>query len=164
MRPLILLCVGLATFALALGFATQALWAWAGLVIAIALLWLAGDWRGWDWVAEPCLAGWVGLAAFGAWWGVISGWMLLGIVAALAAWDLSHFAARLRHAGAITPLAELTRAHLRRLAIVAGAGLLLGGIALGIRVELTFGWAILAAALAIIGLSRLLRAGGSEGQ
>ena len=162
MRPLILLCAGLATFVLALGYIGQSLWAGVGIVVAIGLLWLAGDWRGWDWVAEPCLAGWVGLAAFGAWWGVISGWMLLGVVAALAAWDLSHFAARLRDAGALTPPAELTRAHLRRLAIVAGAGLLLGGIALGIRVELTFGWAILAAALAIIGLSRLLRAGGSE--
>jgi hypothetical protein len=36
--------------------------------------------------------------------------------------------------------------------------LLLGGIALGIRVELTFGWAILAASLAVIGLSRLIGA------
>ena len=162
MRSLTLLCAGLATLTLALGSASQSFWAGVGAAGAIGLLWLAGDWRGWDWVAEPCLAGWVGLAAFGAWWGVISGWMLLGVVAALAAWDLSHFAARLRDAGALTPPAELTRAHLRRLAIVAGVGLLLGGIALGIRVELTFGWAILAAALAIIGLSRLLRAGGSE--
>jgi hypothetical protein len=129
----------------------------------IGLLWLAGDVRGWDWLAEPCLAGWVGLAAFGAWWGVISGWMLLGLVAALMAWDLHHFVTRLRDAGTITAPDELTRIHLRRLALVTGAGLLFGGIALVVRVELTFGWALLAAALAIIGLSRLLRAGGSEG-
>jgi len=163
MRPLTLLCAGMATFALALGYAGQALWAGVGVAVAIGLLWLAGDRRGWDWAAEPCLAGWVGLAAFGAWRGVNSSWMLPGVVAALAAWDLGHFIARLRGAGAITQAAELTRAHLRRLAVVAAAGLLLGGIALGIRVELTFGWAILAAALAIIGLSRLLRAGSSEG-
>src|SRR3954467_8933370 len=129
MRPLTLLCAGLATFALALGYAGQALWAGVGVAVAIGLLWLAGDRRGWDWAAEPCLAGWVGLAAFGAWRGAISGWMLIGVVAALAAWDLRHFDMRLRAAGAIPPPEGLTRAHLRRLAVVAASGLLLGGIA-----------------------------------
>jgi hypothetical protein len=162
MRPLILLCAGLATLALAAGYAVQALWFGAGLVLLIGLVWVVGDRRGWDWVAEPCLAGWLGLAAFGAWWGAISGWMLIGLVAALAAWDLRHFDMRLRDGG-IAPANELTRAHLRRLALVAGAGLLCGAIALGIRFDLTFGWALLAGALAVIGLSRLLRAGGSEG-
>ena len=164
MRLLTLLCAGLATFTLALGYAGQSLWAGVGAAVAIGLLWLAGDWRDWDWVADACLVGWVGLAAFGAWLGLTDGWMLLSVVAALTAWDLRHFAVRLRGAGAITPPAELTRDHLRRLVIVAATGLLLGGLAIGIRVELTFGWAILAAALAIIGLSSLLRAGGREGQ
>jgi len=88
--------------------------------------------------------------------------MLIGVVAALAAWDMSHFAVRLRDAGTGTQLAELTRTHLRWVAAVVGTGLLLGGIALGIRVELAFGWAIVAASLAIIGLSRLIRSGGKE--
>jgi hypothetical protein len=162
MRPLTLVCAGLATFALALGFVTQSLWAWAGIAVAIGVLWLAGDWRGWDAVAGPCLAGWVGLAAFGAWWGVISGWMLIGTVAALAAWDLRRFGIRLRDAVAIIDRAELTRAHLRYLAIVAAAGMLFGGIALGTRFELTFGWALLAAVLAVIGVSSVIRAGGKE--
>ncbi len=164
MRLLSLLCAGLATFALALSYAGQALWAGFGVDIAIGLLWLAGDWRGWDWAAEPCLAGWVSLAAFSTWQELPAGWMLIGVIAALAAWDLRHFAVRLRDAGAITQLAELTRAHLRRLTIVAASGLLLGGIALSIRVELTFGWAIFTAALAIIGLSSLIRSGGREEQ
>ena len=164
MRPLSLLSAGLATCALVAGYAIAALWAGAGIAVMIGLLWLAGDVRVWDWLAEPCLAGWVGLAAFGAWWGVISGWMLLGLVAALMAWDLRHFGMRLQAAGAITAPDELTRIHLRRLALIAGAGLLFGSIALVVRFELTFGWALLAAALAIIGLSRLLRAGGSEEQ
>jgi hypothetical protein len=159
MRLLTLLCAGMATLALALGYAGQALWAGVGVDVAIGLLWLVGDWRSLDWRADPCLAGWVGMAAFGAWQGLPAGWMLIGLVAALAAWDLGHFAMRLRGVGAITEFAELTRAHLRQLAFVVGAGLLLGGIALGIRVELTFGWAILTAALAIIGLRSLIRAG-----
>ena len=164
MRSLTLLCAGLATLTLALGSASQSFWAGVGAAGAIGLLWLAGDWRDWDWVAEACLVGWVSLAAFGAWLGLTGGWMLLGVVAAMAAWDLRHFAARLRAAGAIPSPAELTRDHLRRLAIVAATGLLLGGLAIGIRVELTFGWAILAAALAIIGLSSLIRLSGREEQ
>jgi hypothetical protein len=164
MRTLTLLCAGLAALVLALGYAGHALWAGVGVAAAIGLLWLAGAWRGWDWVAEPCLAGWVGLAAFGVWQGLPAGWVLIGVIAALAAWDLSHFAAHLRSAGAIAPPTELMRAHLRRLAVVVAVGMLLGGIALGIRVELTFGWALLAAALAIIGLSRLIGAGGRAGQ
>src|SRR5688500_9420446 len=119
MRPLTLLCASLATFALALGYVSQTLWEDAGLAVAIGLLWLAGDWRIWDWTADACLAGWVGLAAFGTWQGLPAGWMLIGVVAALGAWDLSHFAVRLRDAGALPPPAELTRAHLRQLAIVA---------------------------------------------
>jgi hypothetical protein len=163
MRPHSVLSAGLATCALVAGYAIAALWAGAGIAVVIGLLWLASEMRGWDWLAEPCLAGWVGLAAFGAWWGVISGWMLVGLVAALAAWDLRHFGMRLQAAGAISLPADLTRIHLRRLALVAGAGLLFGGMALGIRIQLTFGWSLLAGALAIIGVSRLLRAGGSEG-
>jgi hypothetical protein len=164
MRLLTLLCAALTTFVLALGYAGQSLWAGVGVAAVIGLLWLAGDWRGVGWMAEPCLAGWVALAAFGAWIGLTSSWMLLGVVAALVAWDLAHFAARLRAAGATPPPAELARAHLRRLAIVAAVGLLLGGIALGIEIELTFGWALLAAALAVIGMSRLIGAGRSADQ
>jgi hypothetical protein len=164
MRPLTLLCATLATLALALGYADQSLWDGVGVAVALGLLWLAGDWRNWDWAADVCLAGWLGLAAFGTWQELPAGWMLIGVVAALATWDLGHFAVRLRAAGAILPPADLTRAHLRQLAIVIAAGLLLGGIALGIQVELTFGWALLAATLAIIGLSRLISAGGREEQ
>jgi hypothetical protein len=162
MRLLTLLCAGMATLALALGYGDQALWAGVGIDIAIGLLWLAGDWRIWDWAAAPCLAGWTGLAAFGAWQGLAAGWMLIAVIAALAAWDLGHFAMHLRDAGAIAQPADLARAHLRQLAIVVVSGTLLGSIALGMRIELTFGWAILAAVLAIIGLSSFIRAGGSD--
>jgi len=98
--------------ALAIGYARYALWAGVGIAAAIGLLWLAGDWRGWDWAAEPCLVGWVALAAFGAWQGLAAGWMLLGVIVALAAWDLAHFSTRLRDAGTVTHPHELTRAHL----------------------------------------------------
>jgi hypothetical protein len=159
MRAIAGACAGTATLALTLGYAGQALWAGSGICVAIGLLWLGGQWRGAVWAADVCLAGWVGLAAFGAWQSLPAGWMLLGVAAALAAWDIEHFAGRLRGAGHVTQRAELTRAHLGRLAIVVAIGLGLGAAALGLRLELTFGWAILVAGLAIYSLSRLLGAG-----
>jgi hypothetical protein len=164
MRAIAGTCAGAATLALAIGYSGQALWAGAGLCIAIGLLWLGSQWRGADWASDPCLAGWVALGAFGAWQALPAGLMLLGIVAALAAWDLDHFASRLRRAGHVAQRPELARAHLRQLAVVAAIGLALGTIALGLRVELTFGWALLAAGLAIYSLSRLIGAGRDAAQ
>jgi len=67
MRLLTLICAGVALFALALGYAGRASWAGVGIDVAIGLLWLAGDWCGWDATADLCLAGWIGLAALGTW-------------------------------------------------------------------------------------------------
>lgn len=159
MRLLMWICAGFATVTLALSYAGQGLWAGAGLCVALGVLWLGGKWRGADWAADPCLAGWVGLAAFGAWQGLPSGGSLLSVVAALAAWDLSHFAGRLRRAGHVERRAELERAHLGQLATVAAIGALLGAAALGLRLELTFGWALLVGGLTIYSLSRLIGAG-----
>ena len=162
MRILAWICAGLATLAPALGYAGQSLWVGAGICAAIGLLWLTGQSRGWDWVADPCLAGWVWHGRLWRWQELPAVWMLAGVVAALAAWDLARFDERLRTAGAIPRRAELTRAHLRHLALAAAAGLLLGGIALGVRFELTFGWVVLIGALAIAGISGLIRSGRNE--
>jgi hypothetical protein len=151
--------IGAAALALTLGYALGSLWAGAGICTAIGLLWLVGQWRGWDWAADLGLVGCVGLAAFGVWSGLFGGWMLLGIVLALVAWDLDHFAQQMRSAGRIVGAGELWRAHLRQLFAVAGLGLLLGGVAMGIRIELGFGWALAAAALTILSLKTLIGSG-----
>ncbi|HEU5102774.1 MAG TPA: hypothetical protein VFU22_27320 [Roseiflexaceae bacterium] len=159
MRAIAGACVGAATLVLTLSYAGQALWAGAGIGAAIGLLWSIGQWRGAHWPTDLYLAGWVGLAAFGAWQGVSAGWMLVAMIAALAAWDLDRFAERLHSAGRVIHPTDLARAHLRQLAIVVGVGLVLGFVALGLRIELTFGWALLVAGLAIYSLSRLIGAG-----
>jgi hypothetical protein len=58
---------------------------------------------------------------------------------------------------------DLRPPHLQRLAVVAGLGLGLGWLALGIRVQLSLGWAIILSLLAIIGLSRVLGIKGTNG-
>jgi hypothetical protein len=92
----------------------------------------------------------------GVWAGVWPGWLLLGLVAALAGWDLEYLANRLRYMRADDMAAALTNTHLRRLGRVLAASLLLGGTALILHYQLNFGLAVLIALLAVFGLTRFV--------
>jgi hypothetical protein len=155
----------LAVFALALGYGLAGLWGGALSVTASGLLWLLGRRRDWDWMASVVLIFLVGAAAGGLWLDLGAGWMLIGVVAALSAWDLDHFARRLRAVGRVEGARDLERRHLLRLLIVDGLGLLLAAVALKIKVGLSFGAAFLLGLLAVVGLSRavlFLRHGNSR--
>ncbi len=145
--------IGLATGVLALGYALSNAWAGTLLTIACGGVWWIGRQRSWPWIASAGLIVSTLAAAFGAWRGMPPAWMLTGAVAALAAWDLDHFERRLQDAQRVGGQRELIRSHLRRLLIATGSGLLLGWLALGVRVELGFGLALLLGLLAFLGLS-----------
>ena len=132
---------------------------------------LVGQWSG---SGYGCfLAGWgatslalVGLATIcglsrARWiWGVVRVvpfFMLIGLIFALAAWDLTIFKQRLRQTGEVEAETTLEIDHLRRLGIVAGLGLLLGLVALTIQFQLTLLWALLLGFLIIIGLGRVIK-------
>ena len=149
--------ISLATLAIALGYGAGERWAGAALAVAVGLLWLVGWLRDWSWIASPGLACFVGLAALGIWWELTPAGMLAGVVAGLAAWDLVHFAQRLRGAGRVMGAAELVRSHMLRLLPIVLAGLLLGAVGLGVQIELRFGWALLLGALAVLGLRWAMR-------
>jgi len=99
----------------------------------------------------------VGTAAIGLQlrWGV--GWALLGMMAALSAWNLDHFAQCLACAGQAEQARELERQHLWRLLIVDGLGFLLAALALGLQIKPDFGLACILGLLAIVGLSQTIR-------
>jgi hypothetical protein len=158
MRLFAPISVILAALALAAGCAVAGFWAGAALGVGLGLLWLAAQRRGWEWAGAPAFVGLVGLAAFGAWSGLPAAWMLIGAISALTAWDLDRFWWRLRGAGRVVGEQALVRAHLLWLASVAGLGLLLGGAALAVQLDLGFGWALLAGALALLGLGQVIRA------
>jgi hypothetical protein len=152
--------IGLATCALALGYALGGLWAWTPLIVALGFLWLLGQWRGRGWMTSVGLVFFVGVATGGLWLDLAAGWMLFGMVAALSAWDLDYFAQRLRSVEWAETLAErrrdLERRHLWRLLLVDGLGLLLAAVALGVEVKLSFGAAFLLGLLAVLGLSQAI--------
>lgn len=85
------------------------------------------------------------------------GWLLVGITAALAAWDLEAFGARMAGVARIEHEHALVWDHLRRLAMVCGAGLLLATLASLVRIRLSFGVALVLASIAVLGLGYVLR-------
>jgi hypothetical protein len=145
-----------AAAALATGYGLNGLWSGAAVALAVGGFWLVGQRHQWRWVASMALVLFVGVAAVGQGGGAGGGWMLVGVVVALVVWDLDRFAWRMRAAGRVEGADALERRHLRRLLLVAGAGLFLGAVALSVKIELSFVVAFLLVFLAVLGLSQVV--------
>ena len=148
---------GLATALLAWGYSSGEFWAWVGVVLVLGVLWLVGGWRRLRWVSSAALFLYAGLAAGGVLAGLPAGWMAGGLVVALVAWDLDAFIGRLGAAGRVEGRRDLERRHLLRLIVVAGLGLALALVALGVRIQLGFAAAVLLGLIAAWGLGRVVR-------
>lgn len=88
--------------------------------------------------------------------GVAGGWLLVGSIGWLAAWDLDVLHGQMRSAH-LEAADLLLRLHLQRLAWVALAGLLLGGLVLSVTLRLNFASMFVLALLALFALSALVR-------
>jgi hypothetical protein len=146
--------VCLSVGAFALGSALGGLWFVALPILVLGVAWLAGQTRGWPWIASLGLVLSTVAAAAGLLVGLGAGWMLAGLVAALAAWDLHHFSHTLESVPRVEGARSLERRHLQRLLIAVGLGVLLAVVALGIRVTLGFGLVLLLGLVAVLGLSQ----------
>lgn len=156
-RWLMGLCVSLATFCLCAAFIASS-WYMALMMLGIGLLWLSvlrhGNSQVADWgLFTFCVAAiWAGLQ--GAAWG----WPLTSAVAGLAGWDLTHYLAHLQAAPERQNEGELVRRHLLRLAGVAGGGWLLATFTLASSIDINYIGAIPLAGVAVIALTRSVRA------
>ena len=147
----------IAAGALAVAYSIGGQGQWSPVFIALGVLWWIGQRRGEQRVAAFGLLGFVVGAVIGFWVDLGGGRLLLSTVAALAAWDLGDFALRLQDVDNDEDVRTLEHHHLRRLAVVSSMGLLLGELALTIRVDLRFGVVSALGLIAIFGLSRLVR-------
>ncbi|HRV90797.1 MAG TPA: hypothetical protein P5526_01400 [Anaerolineae bacterium] len=134
-----------------LGF--ERYWQMGFVVAGAGLLWLIGERKGRTGGPEVGLVTFVALAALGVYWGKPAIWMLFGTVAALVTWDVSLFSRRLALTGRIENETDLRRVHWQRLAATAGLGLLLGGLALGVAIPISFGGAVGLGLVAVVSLS-----------
>jgi hypothetical protein len=78
--------------------------------------------------------------------------MLVAILAALAAWDLNAFQARLALAPKDEKTLALEKAHLLRLGWVLGAGLFLSLAGLLVQIRLSLLWAMLLGVVVVFGI------------
>jgi hypothetical protein len=155
-RSVLWASIAVAAGALALGYGLGGYGLPALLVAVLGGLWLLGRWRAWPWVAPAGFLCFTLAAAIGMLLGLGAGWMLLGAAAALVAWDLDDLVRRLERAGRVEAQAAIESRHLARLAAVAGLGLALAAIPLGLRLDLGFGLVLLLGLLAVLGLGRVV--------
>lgn len=149
--------IGAAVAGLVLGYLGSDASVLAPLPALAGLLWLAGRWRGWRWIASPAMVTLTLLAALGMTRGASPILLFVGSVASLVAWDLDQFTRRLQRAACAFDAAALAAEHLRRLAAVSALGLLLGLIALVVHLRLDIGWALAIGLVAAVSLSRAIR-------
>jgi hypothetical protein len=148
--------IGLATIVLAMGYAVGSEWTFSLILLAVGMLWWIGQKRHWNGLASVACVGFVVAAATGLWVGLPAGWMLVGVVAALSAWDLDHFARRLRGVEWVEMRPALERRHILRLVSVDSLGLLLAGMALVVQYKFSFGVALFLGLVAVLGLSQMV--------
>jgi hypothetical protein len=131
------------------------LWAILPLTVFI-VFWLIVYSRHWEWVINLGLLLVFGLAALGLLLGHSPVVLFAGIFLSLAGWDLAAFSSRLHLGGTNSDLHTLPRRHflLLGLCLAAGTGLVL--FALNLKFNIPFGWMILCALLAALGLGKLI--------
>ena len=143
--------------ALAAGYALAGWSIASGLPAAIGALWLVFRKRNSTRVGDIGLIAATGAAAVGVMLDAGAAWMLVGLVAALTAWDLEAFGRWLQDCPIADEARALQRTHLQRLLVADLLGLGLGLLALQLRMRLRLAVLVLLGAVLAIGLSRVVR-------
>jgi hypothetical protein len=158
-NPLRRVALGLLASVMALGFGLAGHPLIGGATALLGVIWLLVNWRlvgSSPLLDDFGLLVFTGIAAWGHWRG-LSAWLaLVGVLLALAAWDMGRF---IRHQVFVLndeAAARMERTHLIRLGQALGGGLLVGGLALLVRIPLDFGLALLIGIIAMVALSRLV--------
>ncbi len=155
-RGALIVSIVLAVSTMAGAYAEAGLWTPAALIVSLGLPVMLTQRTDKAWVASLTAVLLASAAAVGAWL-ELQGWLLLiGLIAALSAWDLDAFARQLRSVDAVEKEQALKHRHLQRLLIVDALALLLGVSALTVQIRLSFGLALVLALIALVGLSRAL--------
>jgi hypothetical protein len=82
--------------------------------------------------------------------------LLLGALFAFIAWDLAEFLVRLNLSAEEDDTTRLKSAHLRRLAFVIVASIVLGALVLTFQIKLSFEWIVVLMLFSIWGIGRII--------
>jgi len=143
---------------LAWGYLQAGLLQFARWILLFGGLWLLAIWRRWTWFAPIGLIFNFLAAAVGLWFLDFSpGWMFAGAIGGLLAWDLTYFRQRLRFVGSDDERRAMEARHLVRISALALLGFALASLAMAIKLEFNFEWALLLAAVAVLGIVQIVR-------
>jgi len=165
LQVLLPLNIVLAAGALAWAYGSGHQWSGVLILIGLGMLWLLDYFfLRWRWTGTLAVLCFFSLIVAGGWAGLSVGWLLVGVLATLAAWDLDHFAQRVqemiedddeaRDTGRET---VVVRRHLLRLGGVIAIGGLLAVLALRVQVRFSFAVAVILTFASVLGLSQAVR-------
>ena len=145
----------ISTILLGLGYTLflEDYWQLVFVIFGLGVAWFVGEGKGWQWLPEAGLVTFIGLAALGLYLEKPAFLMLLASIATLVTWDLSLFTRRLTQAEWVENDVAVKRTHWQRLAMTVSLGLLLGGLALGVAIPMSFGMTVMLGLLAVVGVS-----------
>jgi hypothetical protein len=157
MANVVRLCIVLAAGWLALMFGLSSIWLGSAASIGFGCLWLLGRETRRDESAMAGLVVFTILSVVGLFQNLPDWSMLLEVIGVLATWDLHLFESRLAYTSRIENSASLIRAHLQRLALIVILSLVLGGLGIGIDLQLNLLAAVGLGGLTVLLLTRILR-------
>lgn len=142
---------------LAWGYTQVGLSQLARWILLFEAAWLLATWQRWRWFAHIGLAFNFVAAALGLWFlNFPPGWMFAGAIAGLLAWDLTDFRYRLRFAANAAERRVVEARHLMRSAFLAVLGFALASLAMVVKLQFNFEWAVLLTVIAVLGLLQLV--------
>ncbi len=154
----LLLSIVIGALSLAWGYVQVGLPQLARWILLFEGLWLVATWQRWRWFAHVGLAFNFLAAALGLWFlNFPPGWMFAGAIAGLLAWDLTDFRYRLRFAANDSERRAAEARHLMRSALVALLGFGLASLAMAVKLQFNFEWAILLTLVSVLGILQLVR-------
>ncbi len=146
-----------ATLALTSAFIIEAGTSYAIGVGLVGIAWAAARPRKLTWAPELGFVGFVGFAALGIRLNANTLLLLLGVTAAVAAWDLNAFERRIdRPSVAWDSVRGLERSHSMRLLAALAIGAAGGWIARSLQIPFLFWPTILLGLIAVLGLSQVV--------
>ena len=127
-----------------------------GVLLALPV-WLAACKWGSGFFPATALVLSTGLAAAGLLMSATPAWMILAATFAVAGWDIALFQNTLSGDPSAQGGDPLEKRHYRNLTMALGLGLAVAVAGSMIRIQIPFGWMLLLAAIALLGLEGLIR-------
>ncbi len=153
----LILSIVIGAGSLAWGYIQVGLPQLARWILLFEAAWIVATWQRWRWFAYVGLAFNFLAAALGLWFlNFPPGWMFAGAIAGLLAWDLTDFRYRLRFAANDSERRAVESRHIMRSTFLALVGFGLASVAMAVKLEFNFEWAVLLALISVLGLLQLV--------